>query len=354
MNRDFREYLIQEGTALGEALIKLEELAADAILFTVDEEGRLTGSLTDGDVRRGIIDGLSRENAVEDFAQDHPKFIRKPDGDLEHISQLRKGGYKVIPIVDQNKRVVDVLNFRYTKTYLPLDAVIMAGGRGERLKPLTDETPKPLLKIGDKPILDHIIQRLVRYGITDLWLSIRYKADKIERYVQNCDHRNLSIRYIHENKPLGTAGSLSLVEDLQHEHLLVMNSDILTDIDFEEFYLHFRESGADLAVAAVPYSVEVPYAVLETSDERVISFKEKPTYTYHSSAGMYVMNRQVLDYIPEGEFFDVTDLIEELLEADRKVVTFPFSNYWLDIGKPEDYRKAQEEIKHLTSHNYDQ
>lgn len=347
MKKDYREFVINEGTPLKTALKKLDELAADAILFTVDDDKRLKGSLTDGDVRRGLIKGFEASDPVEKFAQSDPKYICKSSYSIDQISSLRGDGYKVIPILNGEKELIDVLNFRYTKTYLPIDAVIMAGGRGKRLKPLTDETPKPLLEVGGKPIIEHNIDRLIKFGVDDIWLTVNYLGEQIEKYFRNGDSKNVAINYVYEENPLGTAGSLSLMDSFQHDHLLVMNSDLLTNIDFEEFYMHFIKQDADLAIAAVPYSVQIPYAVLETSDNTVISFKEKPTYTYHSNAGMYLLKKSMLKYIPKDNFFNITDLIEILIEEGKEVVTFSFSNYWLDIGKPEDFEKAQEDIKHL-------
>lgn len=347
MKRNYKEYVIEEGQELKKALKKLDHLAADAILFTINDKKKLTGSLTDGDVRRGLIRGLETTDPVEKFAQSDPKYIRKSSYTIDDISLLRSDGYKVIPILNGQRELIDVINFRYTKTYLPLDAVIMAGGRGRRLKPLTNDTPKPLLKIGEKPIIEHNIDRLIKFGIDDLWLTIRYLGHQIENFFGDGGKKAIAINYVYEEKPLGTAGALSLMNDFQHEHLLVMNSDLLTNIDFEEFYLHFLEEDADLAIAAIPYSVDIPYAVLETSDNKVVSFKEKPTYTYHSNAGIYLLKKSLLRFIPKDSFFDITDLIDTLINNGKKVVTFPFSNYWLDIGKPEDFEKAQEDIKHI-------
>lgn len=348
MTEKREKYLINEGVSLQVALDRLNRFAVDPILFTVDGQGWLTGSLTDGDVRRGLIDGLTIEDPVEAFTNPEPRFIRRSDYTVEQIADMRdEEGVKVLPIVDDDGAVIDLLNFRNRETLLPVDAVIMAGGLGRRLRPLTEDTPKPLLKVGDKPIVEHNLDRLRRFGVTDVWMTIRYLGEQIEAYFGDGRDRNLNIRYVQEERPMGTAGALSMLGEGVHDHLLVMNSDLLTNIDFEEFYRFFLDEEADLAIAARPYQVEIPYAVMETEGPLVRSLKEKPTYTHHLNAGMYLLRREMLSYVPEDDFYDITDLIERLIGEDRRVVSFPFTGYWLDIGKHEDYQKAQEDIEHL-------
>jgi NDP-sugar pyrophosphorylase family protein len=189
------------------------------------------------------------------------------------------------------KKVVNVINFRLIKSYLPVDAIVMAGGRGERLKPLTDTTPKPMLKVGNHPILEHNLNRLISYGIDDFWITIKYLGNQIKEYFGNGDSKGVKINYVEEELPLGTIGAAKQAKGLEHETILLTNSDILTDINYEDFYLNFIQSGADFSVATIPYNVNVPYAVLETSNNHVVSFKEKPTYTYYSNGGIYLMKK---------------------------------------------------------------
>ena len=325
----------------------LNKLAKDAISFIVDENDRLIGSLTDGDVRRGLIQGADLGQPVENIIQSQPRFIRKGDQDIEKVIEYRENNYKIIPILDNEDRIVNVINFGELKSYLPVDVVVMAGGKGTRLRPLTDSTPKPLLKIGDKPILEHNIHRISLYGMDDLWISVNYLGEQIEEYFGNGNHKNLNIDYVWEEEPLGTIGSVSKIDNFIHDYVLVTNSDILTNLDYEDFFLRFKEEDADFAVVTIPYKVDVPYAVLETTNGLVMGLKEKPTYIYYSNGGIYLMKREVINRIPKDTFFDTTDLMEQIIADGKKVISYPLNGYWLDIGKPEDYNKAQEDIKTL-------
>ena len=346
--RHYKEHLIKTGTPIKEALKVLDTLAKDAIAFIVDGEDKLLGSMTDGDVRRGLIDDVQTDQPVNDIIQPDPKFIRKSDYDIEKIIEYRENNYQILPILDEDDRVINILNFNHLKSYLPVDVVIMAGGKGTRLRPLTEDTPKPLLEVGDKPILEHNIQRLSEYGMDDFWITVNYLGEQIEEHFGNGNGQNLHIEYVWEDKPLGTAGALSKIDDFQHDYVLLTNSDILTDLNYEEFFLEFLGKDADFGVVTIPYKVDVPYAVLETTNGHVVNFKEKPTYTYYSNAGIYLMKREVLDYIPKNEFYDTTDLMEELIADGKKVFSYPHTGYWLDVGKHEDFEKAQKDIKKLS------
>jgi dTDP-glucose pyrophosphorylase len=344
----FKKHLITESFSVKDTLKVLDELASDAIIFLIDENGKLIGSITDGDFRRGFIRGLNLDNNLKEFIQPNPKFIRKAEFNLSEIIEYREKNFKILPVLDKDNKVVNIVNFRTQKSYLPIDALIMAGGRGERLKPLTDSTPKPMLKVGSKPIIEHNINRLKSYGIDDIWISLRYLGHQIQNYFADGANRSLHINYVHENEALGTAGALALLEGLEHDTILMMNSDLMTNIDFESFYLFFKETEADLAVACIPYHVNVPYAVMETDGHKVIGFKEKPTYTHYSNAGIYLMKKDVLSLIPKNATYNATDLMEKLIELGKEVVSFPHNGYWLDIGRIEDFYKAQEDIKHIT------
>lgn len=343
----FKKHLINHNNTVKEALAKLDQLAADAILFVVDGDQKLEGSLTDGDVRRGLLKDMSINQKVVDFIQPNPKFIIKSNYNITDLEKFRKAHLKVIPVLNDAHQVVNVINFRFLKSYLPIDAIIMAGGRGTRLKPLTDNTPKPLLKIADKPIIEHNIDRLISYGIDDFWLSINYLGDQVKDYFKNGESKGVQIEYVTEDKPLGTVGAVRAIKNLQHDTVLITNSDILTNLDYEDFYQDFIQSDADLSVVTIPYEVLIPYAVLETEKERVKSFKEKPTYTYYSNGGIYLIRKELLDLIPENEFYNATDLMETLIKNGKNVNSYPLRGYWLDIGKHEDFKKAQEDFKHI-------
>lgn len=345
--RNFREHLLPTQSTIREALIKLQDLAKDAILFVVDKDDKLLGSLTDGDIRRGLISGVEVSGIVNKIIQPNPKFIRKGEKNLEKIIEYREGNYKILPVLDKDNTVVNVINFRLIRSYLPVDAVIMAGGKGTRLRPLTENTPKPLLKVGDKPIMEHNLDRLALYGIDDFWISVKYLGEQIEDYFGDGSNKSINLRYVWEDKPLGTIGAVSTINNFTHDYVLLTNSDLLTNLDYEHFFLDFKKTDADLAVVTIPYQVNIPYAVLETSNGHVVNFKEKPTYTYYSNGGIYLIKKSALKYLPKESFFNATDLMEKLIEDGKKVVSYPLSGYWLDIGKHEDFQKAQRDLQQI-------
>ncbi len=345
--RSYKEHLILSGTSVKNALGILNELSLDAILFVVDANDKLIGSLTDGDIRRGLLNNFTIESVIDSIIQPNPRFIRKGDYDILKIIEFRDRNYRVIPVLNDKDVVINVINFRYIKSYLPIDAVIMAGGRGQRLMPLTDSIPKPLLNVGNKPIMEYNLNRLAMFGIDDFWISVKYLGKQIVDHFGTGEQKNINIEYVWENEPLGTIGAVAKINNFKHEYVLVTNSDLLTNIDYEHFFMEFIKSEADLAVLTIPYQVSIPYAVLETEKGVVKSFKEKPTYTYYSNGGIYLIKRKLLDFIPKNYFYNATDLMEDLIQKNKKVISFPFSGYWLDVGNHQDFEKAQNDITNI-------
>jgi dTDP-glucose pyrophosphorylase len=328
-------------------MVQIDKLGRDLTLFVTDKDQKLIGTLTDGDIRRGLIKMLSLSDAVEHFMFKNFSYLKKSSYTAIDIAKVRDRGVKLLPIVNDEFQIVKIIDLTSTKTILPLDVVIIAGGEGQRLRPLTEKTPKPMLRIGNKPIVEHNLDRLINFGINDIWICIRYLGEQIVEYFGDGTSKNISIEYIKEQRPLGTIGAIRNIENLKHENVLITNSDILTDLDYEDFYNHFVENDADLSIVTIPYRVGVPYAVLETTDGKVLSFKEKPTYTYYSNGGIYLTKRKMIEKIPKGEFFNATDLIETLIKEKKKVVSYALTSYWLDIGRMEDFEKAKVDIHHL-------
>lgn len=345
--RPYKDHLILTGSTLRQAIKKLNELSLDAILFVVDTNDKLIGSITDGDVRRGLLNDVNLECKIDQIIQSKPRFIKKGSYKISDIINYRENNFRIIPVLNEIDVVINIINFRHIKSYLPVDAVIMAGGLGQRLRPLTLNTPKPLLKVGSKPIIEHNIDRLAIFGIDDFWISVKYLGEQIQNYFGNGEYKNISIEYIWEDEPLGTIGAVSKIDNFKHDYILVTNSDLLTNIDYEQFFLDFINQDADLAILTIPYNVSIPYAVLETQKGEVKSFKEKPTYTYFSNGGVYLMKKEMLNYLPKNDFYNATDLMEELIHKCHKVISVPFNGYWLDIGRHEDYEKAQSDIKEI-------
>lgn len=344
---NFKRHFIPPNLQIKDALAMLNSLASDAILFVVTGEGQLLGSLTDGDIRRGLLRGLSIENEVIQFIEPNPKFIRKGNYQILDIISYRERNFKILPIIDEKGKVVNIINFRLLKSYLPVDVVIMAGGRGQRLRPLTDENPKPLLKIADKPIIEYNIERLASFGIENFWISVQYLGEKIRNYFNDGSEKDIHIKYINEEEPLGTIGAISEIREFVNEYVLVTNSDILTNIDYEDFYCSFLNSEADICIATIPYTVNVPYAIIETDNDKVTSLKEKPTFTYYANAGIYLIKKSLVELVPKNSFYNATDLVENCIAKKMKVISYPLRGYWLDIGNPEDFAKAQQDIYHI-------
>ncbi len=341
------KYCISSSFTLREGLAKLNLLSADLLtLIIVDEKKRVQGTLTDGDIRRALLAGVTLEDNVMEAAQKTPFVLHSEAYDPESMQLIRQRHLSLVPLVDEKGTLRKVFDFSRQKCLLPLDVVIMAGGRGERLRPLTDHTPKPLLPLGEKPIVEHNVDRLLACGIGHITFSVRYLSEQIRAYFGEGTSKNTRIDYVEETIPLGTIGAVSLA-DLTHDTVLVMNSDLFTNINFEEFYLHFLRNEADMAVASIPYNVSVPYAVMKTEGNRVVAFQEKPTYTYYSNAGIYLIRRSVIKEIPAGVRYDATDLMQHLINTGRRVTSFPIVGYWIDIGKPEDYKKAQDFIRYI-------
>lgn len=343
------KFIIKSNSTGRDALRKLDKLAsAGGVLFIQDKGERVVGSLTDGDIRRGLLKSLQIDDTVDKFMNINYHYLNNMNNVKEQFRKFKNNQIRFIPLLNKSKKLAKIFDTQDIRTILPIDAVIIAGGKGERLMPLTKDLPKPLLKVGNKPIIEHNIDRLIKYGVSNITICVRHLGQKIKEYFGNGNAKGISINYVMENEPLGTIGSLSLVNDLMHEYTLVMNSDLLTNIDFEDFYETFIEQKADMQVAAIPYNVNVPYAVFELKDDmQIADLKEKPQYTYYSNAGIYLMKKELLRYIPLHKKFDATDLMNLLIVHKKKVTAEPILGYWLDIGKIEDYAKAQVDIKHL-------
>lgn len=340
------KYLIHRDEQMTVGLHKLNGVV-ELTLFVVNDDGQLIGTLTDGDVRRGLMAGKKLDDKVSDYMKTQFRYIQEGSFSVADIVNVRNIGIQILPVLDGNMQISRLINFSYHKSFLPLDAVIMAGGRGVRLSPLTDTIPKPLLKVGDRPIIEHGVRWLSRHGIGNITISVNYLAEQIVDHFGDGSDMGVSVSYIREMEQLGTIGSLSLIEHVHHDTVLLMNSDLLTNIDLEEFFNEFVTKEADMSVACIPYNVNIPYAILEIDDESVLSLKEKPTLTYYSNAGIYLLKKEHIGLIPKGQFYNATDLIENLISKGRKVTYYPLLGYWLDIGKMDDFRKAQEDIKHI-------
>jgi len=344
---DIKNNIITNDQTLKTALQMLNGLGEDLTLLVTNNTQQLIGTLTDGDIRRGLLNGLLIDDLVTKFMNSDFCYVNQNNYKVIDVVKAKERAIQILPVLNDAKQIVHIINFTLHKSYLPVSAVIMAGGEGIRLRPLTDKLPKPLLKIGNKPIIEHGIDWLIRYGIVDYKIALNYLGEKITEHFGNGSAKNIEISYIREKSKLGTIGALGLVEDFKNEHILVLNSDLLTNIDLEEFFLQHESKNADLSVACIPFNVNIPYAIMETDHENVLKLREKPTITYQSNAGIYLIRKNIIKNIPPNQLLNATDLIEKLIVAGKKVVYYPILGYWLDIGKMDDYNKAQNDIKFI-------
>ena len=342
------DVLIHKNKNLVEGLQRLNKLRnlSRLILFVIDDNHKVVGSVTDGDIRRSIIAEQNLQKTLGEIANPDFKRLYQTDS-YQSFEKYRKLDIKILPILNSEGILVDLIDLESTQAKLPLEAVIMAGGRGKRLSPLTDTIPKPMLQLGSKPIIEQNIDRLISFGIKKIYISVKYLGEQIVDYLGDGNQKNINIEYVWENEPLGTAGALALIDNLTTEHILLMNSDLFTNVNFESLYLKLINENADMAVASTEYKVDIPYAVFETKAGKITNFKEKPSFIYHSNAGIYILKRSLISKIQKNKYCDITDVMEQLVTEGGKLVYDPIIGYWIDIGKTVDYEHAQEFIKHL-------
>lgn len=345
MNTD---YIIHANDSLLDALKNINNKGGKKALtlFVVDENNVLIGTLTDGDIRRGLINGIALESPVVSTAHLKFKYLHQGNIDINLIRQCKEEGIELLPIVDDEMHVVDAVNLKEQKSHLPMDAVLMAGGKGVRLRPLTETTPKPLLPVGGKPIIDYNIDSLMENGIKHISVTVNYLHEQLEEHFAQ-PVNGVKVDCIKEPQFLGTMGATQFVPKFYNDVVLVMNSDLFTNIDYEDFYLHFKEHNADMSVAAVPYSVSVPYGIFDLDGRNIKGVKEKPVYNYFANAGIYLIKRELLENMPKSTFYNATDLMNDAVAAGKTVIRYPITGYWLDIGSHEEYKKANELVKHI-------
>lgn len=343
-----KDHLISQDITLLEALSCICALAPEPlVLFVVDNENRMVGTLTDGDSRRALINGASVNDKVARIMHRNFNYMKAEEiDDVKEIKRQKELKMVLVPVLDKENHIVEIINLEKYVTRLPIDAVLMAGGKGERLRPLTEKTPKPLLPIGGKAIIDHNIDRLISYGVKHISVTVNYLKEQLEEHFDQ-PHNGVQINTVREPKYLGTIGSIRFVKDFYNNTILVMNSDLFTNINYEDFYLHFKEHNAEMSVAAIPYNVSIPYGILDLKGRNIQGLLEKPKYTYYANAGIYLIKRSALTEIPDDTFFNATDLVEKLIQEGKRVIRYPLNGTWIDIGNPQEYQKAQDLVNHL-------
>lgn len=338
------EAIIDCETPLKYAISKINK-AAFQVALVLDSDKTLAGILTDGDIRRAIINNVSLDVSVSEVMNRDPVCVNPSMPRHQMLALMRRRVVHHLPVVDTNRRVIDLvtLDDLIGVVERPNWVVLMAGGLGTRLRPLTKDTPKPMLSVGGKPILEIIIESFASQGFHNIFLAVNYKAELIENYFGQGDRWGVSLTYLHERERLGTAGALSLLPQKPKEPIIVMNADLLTQTNFDSL-LQFHHAENALATMAVRnYDFQVPYGVVRVDSTKIKKIEEKPVHSFFVNAGIYVLSPKALNFLPSKTFFDMPNLFQTLIDANEITTGYPLQEYWLDIGRLEEFERAQRE-----------
>ncbi len=336
---------VKPNFSIKEALKVIDE-GAIKMAFVVDEEHRLLGTVSDGDIRRAILKGKSLEDTIQTIYNERPLFapVQSPKKELADLAILH--GVTHIPLVDEAGHLVDIFSLQeYIVSQERSNWVVfMVGGLGTRLRPLTDKCPKPLLEVGGKPILETSLRMFKKYGFKKFIFCINYKAQMIKDYFGDGSDFGVEIEYVHENERMGTAGALTLLPERPKEPFFVINGDILTTVDFGYMLEYHLKNRAFATMGVREYEYQIPFGVVNLRGNEIRSIEEKPVYRFFVNAGIYILDPGAIDYIPKNSFFDMPELFGKLNDAGKSSIAFPIKEYWLDIGNPKDFQRAQKEF----------
>ena len=339
------EIKINQNASIKQAL-KVIDKGAIKVAVVLSDDGLLLGMLSDGDIRRALLKGMSLDDSITSIINRDP-VVANIDDTKERILELaNEKKLHQIPIISNGKLIgiQDIREFLAPKNK-PNKVILMVGGLGTRLRPLTNDVPKPMLDVGNKPILHTIVENFAKYGYTDIIMCVNYKSEIIKEYFGNGDKFGVKIEYVLESQRMGTAGALSLLKERPKDDFFVMNGDLLTNVNFEYLHEYHKDSNACASICIRKYEMQVPYGVVNVRANKVTSIEEKPTQSFFVSAGIYMFSPIVLDFIPKGVFYDMPTLFSELLKQDFAVYPFFIREYWLDIGKMDEYRRANDEYE---------
>jgi len=343
--REFKDIFVPLEMPILQALKHIEQGAAQIVLV-VDSGEKLLGTVTDGDVRRGILKGVGLDAPVSTIMNRNPITAESGTSRDEAVAMMRSRGIHQVPVLDRERRVIDLITLDAALSVRREETIVflVAGGLGSRLQPLTDSTPKPLLPIGGRPLLEITISNLARQGFGRFFVSINYKADMFrDRFAQG-EHLGVEIGYVQEDEKLGTAGALRLLPTRPTAPMLVMNGDILTNLDARQLLLFHRQQGAQATMCVTEYEWRIPFGVVQMNDGHLCGFEEKPTRREFVNAGIYVLSPEALDQIPPEGALDMPALFDRIARTIGPPAVYPLREYWLDIGHLDDLRRAQEDV----------
>lgn len=347
MKHNIKPILIKPSATIKEALLKLDNTGKQ-ILLVVNDNTELLGTISDGDIRRAFLSGKSLDDLICPIMESKPVFGKEGKSLKKEINIAKRSLIKFIPILDNDGKVKNLKSIEelYSSNSIKTNkTIIMAGGLGSRLYPLTKQTPKPMLLVGGKPILETIIQQLSKYGFNDIILCLNYKSNVIENYFKNGKNFGVNIEYILEDKRLGTAGALSLISPKPDNPFIIMNGDILTTINFENLFNYHLKSKAIATMCVRESFIQSPFGVVNMNKEKIIAINEKPLIKQFINAGIYSMSPEAFEFIPKNQFLDMPSLLNTLIIKNLNVVSFPIHEHWVDIGQNKDFEKANYEYK---------
>ncbi|MDC1220869.1 nucleotidyltransferase family protein [Candidatus Thioglobus sp.] len=342
---NWRKTILKESNTMQDAVKVLDEEAL-GIVMILNEDNKLIGTVTDGDIRRGLIKHLSMNTVLSEVMFREPTVATIDDDSNKILMQMKVLGLMQIPLLDKEKRVVglETLHHVLSNNRRENPVFLMAGGFGKRLQPLTNNTPKPLLKVGAKPILESILEQFIEAGFYNFYISIHFKAEMVRDYFGDGSKWNVNIKYVFEESPLGTAGSLGLLpKNLPDMPILMMNGDLLTKVDFVELLNFHLHHGGDATMCVREYDLQVPYGVVKSKDHLITSIEEKPKHSFFVNAGIYVLNSSMFQDIDGKSYIDMPTLIQGTIDNSGQINMFPVHEYWLDIGHINQFEKAQED-----------
>ena len=344
---EYRENCLADTSSVRDALELLDKLDFKLIMV-VDPNNKLLGSVTDGDIRRAFLCGKNLDSFIKDIMNTSPKSMQYDVDAVAIHEHMQAKNLRYMPLIDKEGHVKGLETIDSMLVHKKRDnwVVIMAGGLGSRLYPHTASCPKPMLRVGDRPVLETILERFINHGFSRFYISVNYLAEMITGYFGDGSSLGVEIRYLHEQERLGTAGSMSLLPEIPDEPVIVMNGDVLTLVDFESL-LHFHEDhNAEATMGVREDDYQIPYGVVSTDKYFINAIHEKPVERYYVNSGIYVLNPTILEMVPQNTFFDMPDLYRMAIEKDLPVTAFPVREYWLDIGSLEDLEKAHKDVKY--------
>jgi dTDP-glucose pyrophosphorylase len=340
-------FFVQENMPLLEALRRIDEGSLQFAI--VERDGRIVGTLTDGDVRRALLSGSGLDAPVDQVMNRNPITAPTDISDEAAMVLMRRHSIHQLPIVDSERRVVEVklIDHLSGRSHAEHWVVLMAGGVGARLKPLTDELPKPLIRVGDKPILETVLDGFIKTGFVKFFISVNYKAEMIRDYFGDGTAWGVEIEYLHEEERLGTAGALSLMPRRPPRPFFVMNGDLLTTVNFEQILKYHGEHEAFSTVCVREHTLQVPFGVVEFDEHRLLAIREKPIHKCFVNAGVYLLDPAVVDFLGRNEPIDMPTLIERTMAQGKTSVVFPLREYWIDVGRLDDLQRASDEFQRI-------